>query len=112
MTMKNIVMATMLVISTLGRTGGAVQSSPLKVIAEFPASSLKWIRVAEPEIERQRLKLDKYTVTVIEEHDAVTVTVSGSDTVKGARGNASVYPGYVVVISKKDLKVVRSYYIR
>jgi len=104
-------MATTLVFSIFG-WAAMVQPSPMKVIAEFPGSSLKWIRVAQPEIERQRLNLDKYTVVVTEERDSVTVMVEAPDIVKGARGNASAFPEYAVEVSKKDLKVVRSYYIR
>jgi len=104
-------MATTLVFSILG-WAAMVQPSPIRAIAEFPGSSLKWICVAAPEIERQRLNLDKYTVVVTEERDSVTVMMEAPSTVKGARGNASAFPEYAVEVSKKDLKVVRAYYIR
>jgi hypothetical protein len=96
----------------LGWSASMAQSNPPKVIAEFTGASLKWIHTAEPEFERKKLDLDKYIVSVVEQNDSVTVILRSSDVVEGARGSTGKYPGYEVEISKKDLKVVRSNYIR
>jgi len=88
------------------------QSNAPKVIAEFSGASLKWIHIAEPEYERKKLDLDRYIVVVSEQNDSVTVGLGSPDAVEGARGSTGKYPGYEVEISKKDLKVVRSNYIR
>jgi hypothetical protein len=88
------------------------QSNPPRVIAEFNGSSLKWIHAAEPEFQRRKLDFDNYTVSVVEENDSVTVTLTSSDSVKGTRGSSGTYPGFTVEISKKDMKVVRANYIR
>jgi hypothetical protein len=100
------------VVSSLGWSALMAQSNPPKVIAEFNGSSMKWIHAAEPEFERKKLDLDKYTVSVVEQSDSVTVALTSSDSIKGARGSTGSYPGFVVEISKKDMKVVRSNYIR
>jgi hypothetical protein len=110
--MRRFAWAMMLVGSSLGWTALTAQSNPPKVIAEFSGSSLKWMHAAEPEFERKRLDLDKYTVSVIEQNDTVTVSLTSSDSVAGARGSTGSYPGFEVEIRKKDLKVVRSNYIR
>lgn len=88
------------------------QSNPPKLIAEFSGASLKWIHAAEPEFQRRSLDLDKYIVSVAERDDSVLVTLSAPDIVEGTRGSSGSYPSFVVEISKKDLKVVRSNYVR
>jgi hypothetical protein len=102
----------MIVISSLGWTALTAQSNPPKVLAEFAGASLKWIRAAEPEFQQKNLDLDKYTVSVVEQNDSVTVILRSSDSVEGARGSSGKYPGYEVEISKKDLRVLRSNYVR
>jgi hypothetical protein len=88
------------------------QSHPSRVVAEFSGASLKWIHVAEPEFQRRGLDLDKYNVSVFEQSDSVIVFLRSSDAAAGAMGSTGRYPGYEVEISKKDLKVVRSNYVR
>jgi hypothetical protein len=110
--MKTFVWATVLVISVLGRREVLAQSNPPRVIAEFAGASLKWINVAEPELRRNHLNLDKYIVSVTEEGDSVTVSLLATDAVKGTKGSSGSYPAYAVEISKNDLRVVRSYYQR
>jgi hypothetical protein len=110
--MKSFVWATALVISILGSREPLAQSNYPRVIAEFEGASLKWIHVAEPELQRRHLNLDNYVVSIIEEDNSVTVSLLATDAVKGAKGSSGSYPAFAVEISKKDLKVVRSYYQR
>jgi hypothetical protein len=88
------------------------QSNPPKVIAKFSAASLKWIHAAEPEFQRRKLDLDRYTVVIADQNDSVTVTLTALDSIEGARGSSGKYREYEVEIIKKDLKIVRSNYIR
>jgi len=88
------------------------QSNTPKMMAEFPGASLKWVRAAEPEFQQKKLDLDKYTVLVVEREDSVTVILKSTDSVEGSRGSTGKYPGYEVEISKKDLKILRSNYVR
>ncbi len=110
--MKRFVSAMIVLVSILGWRTLMAQSNPPKVIAEFTGASLKWIHAAEPEFQQRKLDLDKYTVIVVEQNDSVTVGLRSSDAAEGARGSTGRYTGYEVEISKKDLKVVRSNYIR
>jgi hypothetical protein len=110
--MKRFVWAMIIVVSILGWSALMAQSNPPKVIAEFTGASLKWIHATEPEFERRKLDVDKYTVIVVEQNDSVTVGLKSSDAAEGARGSTGRYPGYEVEISKKDVKVIRSNYIR
>jgi len=110
--MKIFVWAMVFVILVLGWSEVLAQSTPPRVIAEFAGASLKWIHVAEPELRRNHLNLDKYMVSVTEEDDSVTVSLLATDAVKGTKGSSGSYPAYAVEISKKDLRVVRSYYQR
>lgn len=110
--MKRFAWAMMVAISVLGWSSPTAQSNPPKVKAEFPGASLKWVHAAEPEVQRRKLDLDNYTVSVIEEDDSVAVSLTSPDAAKGARGSTGSYPGYEVEISKKDMTVVRSNYIR
>jgi len=110
--MKKFVWAVVLLIPILGWKELLAQSKPPRVMAEFTGASLKWIHAAEPEFQREKLDLDKYMVSVVEQNDSVIVGLSSFDSVKGARGGTGSYPGYEVEIRKKDLKVVRSNHIR
>jgi hypothetical protein len=110
--MKKIVWGIAILAPILGLSALMAQSTPPKVIAEFSGSSLKWVRTAEPEFERKNLDLDKYTISVVEQNDSVTVALTSSDSVKGARGSSGSFLGFVVEINKKDMKIVRSNYIR
>lgn len=54
--------------------------------------SLKWIHAAEPEFQRRKLDLSKYSTSVIEERDSVTVVLKLIDAVEGAKGSSGSYP--------------------
>jgi len=110
--MKRLVCVTVLVVSILGQEELFAQSNPPRVVAEFAGASLKWIHAAEPEFQRRHLSLDKYIVSVVEEDNSVMVTLSPPDAVKGTFGSSGSYPSFEVEIRKKDLKVVRSNYVR
>jgi hypothetical protein len=111
--MAKVILYLMVVLSVARLGTVMVESTPSKVLAEFPGSSLKWIRVAEPVFIRESLDLDKYTIGVIDygETVVVSVTILRND-VELRRGHPPAPPGYEVEISKKDMKVVRSNYIR
>ena len=110
--MQKLTLAIWAVASILGWSALNPQSVPPKVTAQFPGASLKWIHIAEAEFQRKRLDTDKYTVSVVEEDNSVTVSLSSLDTVPGARGSSGTYPGYEVAIGKKDLKILHSNYVR
>ena len=110
--MKRLTLAILVVASILGWTALMAQSVPPKVTAEFPGASLKWVHIAEAEFQRKKLDVSNYTISVVEENNSVTVGLSSLDSVPGTRGSSGTYPGYVVEISKKDLKVLRSNYVR
>ena len=101
-----------MVISAQGWYTSMAQSSPEKVIAQFPGSTLKWIEAAEPEFRRRNLDVSIYIVAVVDHPDSVIVALSSPDRREGARGSVGKYPGYEVEISKKDMKVPRSNYVR
>ncbi|HLZ51037.1 MAG TPA: hypothetical protein VKP61_09810 [Candidatus Acidoferrum sp.] len=110
--MKRYMWAIVVATSILGWGLLMAQSNPPKPLAEFPGASLKWVHAAEPEFQLKKLDLDNYMISVVEDSDSVTVALTASDSVKGARGSTRSHPGFVVEISKKDLKVIRSNYIR
>lgn len=112
--MKRFVLAMIVVASILVWNASMAESNPPRVMAEFPGSSLKWVRIAEPEFEQRKLDLDNYTITVVEEDDSVAVILRSPETVgvPGLRGSTGKFPGFAVEISKKDRKVIRSNYVR
>ena len=99
-------------LSIQGWNGSIAQSNPPRVVAEFPGSCLKWIRAAEPEFQRKQLDLDKYNISVVEQGNSVVVILSSPGSPKGARGSIGAHPGYEVEVNKRDLKVLRSNYVR
>jgi len=88
------------------------QSSAPKTVAMFPGPYLKWIHLAEDEFQRKHLNLDNYNVSVIDEDKFVTVYIKSSDAPEGSKGSGGSQVGYSVEISKKDSKIVKSYYLR
>jgi hypothetical protein len=110
--MKRFLWVTMLMISILGWRESFAQSPAPRVNSEFAGASLKWVHAAESEFRRKNLNLDKYAVSVVEEDDSVMVSLLATDAVKGTRGSSGSHPAFEVEISKKDLKVVRSNYVR
>lgn len=110
--MKNLLLGVSLVLSPVLCGLFMAQSPPPKLLAKFPGAALKWVRLAEPEFQRRNLELDKYTISVIEQEQSVIVVLTSPDAVEGARGSSGTYPGFEVEISTKDLKVVRSNYVR
>ena len=88
------------------------QSNAPKLRAELPGASLKWIHAAEPEFQRRNLDVDNYVVAVSEQNDSVMVTLRSTDTIESSRGSTGKHPGYEVEISKRDLKVLRSNFVR
>ena len=110
--MKKFVWVVALGISILGWRELLAQLEPPRVMAEFTGASLKWIHAAEPEFQREKLDLDKYMVSVVEQNDSVMVGLRSFESVNGARGSTGRNPGYEVEIRKNDLKVVRSNYMR
>jgi hypothetical protein len=111
MKMKTLAWGMVAVIS-LGWSATMAQSNPPKVFAEFPGTSLKWIYAAEPVLQEKKLDLDKYTISLFEQADSVTVILKSADSEPGGRGSTGKNPGFEVEISKKDLKVLRSNYVR
>jgi hypothetical protein len=105
-------MIMMIAIFTTHWDGSAPPAPPLKVMAELPGASLKWIQAARPEIEREKLDVNKYFITVTEEDDSVSVSLNNSRLSKETRGNPGPLPEYEVEISKKDMKVIRRNYFR
>ncbi len=110
--MKRFVWVLVSVISILGAGELCAQSKPARLLAEFSGTSLKWIHAAEPEFQRRNLNLDRYIVTVTELDNSVMVTLSPPNVVEGMRGSSGSYPTFVVEISKKDMKILRSNYVR
>ena len=63
---------------SLGWSVTMAQSNPPKVLAEFPGTSLKWIHAAEPILQERKLDLDKYTISLLEETNSVTVILKST----------------------------------
>jgi hypothetical protein len=110
--MMRILTAAILVTSILTWGGNMTKTRQLGVTAELPGSSLKWIHIAEAEFDREKLNLDRYRLSVVEEEDVVVVIVTGLKQPKNAIGSVGPDPGYEVEIRKKDRKVLRSNYVR
>ena len=95
--MKTILVALLLILSVSEWSAATVQSGSLEVLAEFPGASLKWLHIAEPVFEREKLDIDKYTISIIDEGDSVTVILRASGLSENVKGSLSWKPpGYEV----------------
>jgi hypothetical protein len=92
--------------------GYATTDGQLKVIDSISGRSVLAIRAALPEIDRVKLKLSEYRVTVAEDGSSIYVTCS--DPAKGpeVRGGGGRMLGFTVELSKDDLRIIKSYYSR
>jgi len=88
----------------------AAQSGSQETI-KFPGTALKWVRLAEPEFRKKNVDLDKCVIFLNEEPDVMNVSVKNPNDPPGMRGGKSPC-NLAVEISKKEMKVVRSYYSR
>jgi hypothetical protein len=78
----------------------------------FPGVYLKWLRIAEAEIQRKKLNADNYIISIVERDETVTVVFKAVDAAEGAKGSSGSHVGYEVEIEKKGSKIVRSNYVR
>ncbi len=90
----------------------AQSESPVKTVAKFSGTALKWIQIAQPEFERERLDVSRYNVVVDESADEVYVMLISPDSKPSYRGSSGTYPNFEVTISKKDGKVVNASFAR
>jgi hypothetical protein len=84
--MKQIMWGIALAISLVGWRGLSAQSKSPRVMAEITGASLKWILAAEPKFQREKLDLDKYVVSVVEQGDSIIVELRSFDSVKRGEG--------------------------
>jgi hypothetical protein len=95
------------------QTGSAIrQSHEGGISVQLPGSALKWIHIAEKEFERQKLDVSKYDVTVTEENDTVSVSLTNPHRPQGIRGNPGPLPEFTVDISKSNAELIRRRYVR
>jgi len=109
--MKQILIAVVAIAISCGNYSMA-QANPERVKTEFPGSCLKWIHLAEVEFEHRNLDVNNYIISVFEKSDSVVISLSSPDQPNGARGSTGKYPGFEVEIGAKNLKILRSNYIR
>jgi hypothetical protein len=74
------------------------------------------IQTAAAELVRNDLDISRYRITVIEAETALFVIFIDADvpddTKRGVRGNPSRIPGFEVELTRNNLRVVRSHFIR
>ena len=103
--MKKLVFVRFVMLSLLV-FDGLIAGPQTQPRAKFSGACLKWLYAAEPVFQREKLNLDKYTVSVTEEDGSVTVGLTSADCPEGWNGRGNF------VISKEDMHVIRSNYVR
>jgi hypothetical protein len=86
------------------------QESVSPTVVQFPGTCLKWLHIAEPQLIEKRLRLENYIISVIEEKDYVTVSLTSLDAPLGVKGSGGKFPAYAVEIRKTDSRIIRSYF--
>jgi hypothetical protein len=110
--MKIILVTLLLTLSVFKWSATMLQETPPDVTARFPGAALKWVHIAEPEFEREKLDLSKYNVSVVDQENSVVVILRAVGLSENVMGSMGKYPGYSVEISKKDLKIIQKNYAR
>lgn len=88
------------------------QVLPPQETTKLPGRYVKWLRVAEPRIKKEHLRMENYMVSIIEEADEITVMLQSLDAPPDVIGSGGTYPGYVVEIRKRDSRIIKSYFLR
>jgi hypothetical protein len=92
--------------------GFAMTNRPIKVIDTISGTSVLAIRAALPAFDRAKLKLAEYRVKVGEDDSSIYVSCSDPDKSPEFHGSRDERPELTVVLSKGDLRILKSYYNR
>jgi hypothetical protein len=92
--------------------GYAMTHGQLRVIDTISGTSVLAIRAALPAIDRAKLKLSEYRVTVAEDDSSIYVTCADPEADPKVDGSRDDKPTFTVELSRGDLRIVNSYYIR
>jgi AMMECR1 domain-containing protein len=98
-----------LLLSVLSTPAGA----KMKESASLLGKSVLYIKAALPEIERQKLDLNLYRVTVFEENNSVFVVLAdknaSNDSVRGSPGKI---PAFQVELDRDSMQILKSSFVR
>lgn len=87
------------------------QQESYKEVARLPGNVLRWIHAAEPVFAEKNLKVENYTVVVMEHGDEVIVSLTSNPS-PDDEGSTGPFPGYEVTFSKKTGKILKQAYTR
>ena len=76
------------------------------------ATSFEAIQVAVAELERNKLDVADYRITVQQSNSSILVLFSNLSTPQGQRGSSGPRPAFSVELSRAGLKVIRSQFVR
>ena len=72
-----------------------------------------FIKAAMPEIEKQKLKLELYRVSLFEDTDSVTVLLIDKGAPREShKGDPGKIPAYEIKLSRENMKVLRANFVR
>ena len=84
----------------------------IKALETIQGSSFLAIQAALGVFQRHHPDLAHYKIEVVSERDSVVVIFTDKERPEGTRGSLGVRPGFEVEMSAKDLRVLRSNFIR
>jgi hypothetical protein len=84
----------------------------IKELDIIQGSSFLAIQAALAAFQHRNPDLAHYKITVVSERESVVVIFADKDRQTGTRGSSSPWPGFEVEMSAKDLRVLRSSFIR
>jgi hypothetical protein len=76
------------------------------------ATSFEAIQVAVAELERNKLDVADYRITVQQSDSSIVVLFGNLNSPKGQRGSSGPRPAFSVELSRAGLKVIRSQFVR
>ena len=82
-----------------------LKAGQMKPVGEISAQSFRAIQAALPELDRRKLDLSNYKITVVETASSLVILFADVNDPPGQRGSAT---GLQVELDKKDLHVIRS----
>jgi hypothetical protein len=82
-----------------------MKTGQMKTVGEISGQNLRAIQAALPELERRKLDLSNYKITIVETASSIVILFADANEPPGQRGSAT---GLQVELDKKDLHLIRS----
>lgn len=110
--MIGLLVGTVLATLTLNGQQAMPKNTGIEVLDQNESNNARAVRVATTVFQQQNLDLVHYKSTLVRDGESLVVIFTDKDGRAGGRGNSGTRPGFEVQMDARDLRVIRSNFIR